>query len=69
VLNLSIRARIYVRNRLYDRDRKIYSNTPFFRPDGILPANGSAGKTGKPILIKAATQLTELFIPIERKKE
>jgi hypothetical protein len=54
VLDLSIRVRIYVRSRLYDRDWKIYNYTLFFRPDRALPADGSAGKTGKPIPARSA---------------
>jgi hypothetical protein len=54
VLDLSIRARIYVKSRLHDRGRKIYNHTLFFRPDGILPANGFAEKTGKPIPTESA---------------
>jgi hypothetical protein len=54
MLDLSIRAKVYVGNKLYDRGRKIYNYTPFFRPDRILPANGFVGKTGKPIPTKSA---------------
>jgi len=54
VLDLSIGTRVYVRNRLHDRDRKIYNYTLFFRSDGALPADGFVKKTGKPIPTKAA---------------
>jgi hypothetical protein len=69
VLNLSIRVRVYVGSRLHDRGRKVCSNTLFFRSDGVLPVDGFVGKTGKPILIKAATQLIRLSIFIEGRKE
>jgi hypothetical protein len=55
VLDLLTRARMYVRSRLYDKNRKICNHTPFFRPDRVLPANGSTEKTGEPILTKLAT--------------
>jgi hypothetical protein len=69
VLDLSIRARIYVRSGLHDRGRKIYSYMLFFRPDGALPADRSAEKTDKPIPIRSATQLIKLPIPIEGRKK
>jgi hypothetical protein len=69
VLDLSIRARVYVGRRLHDRGRKICSYTPFFRPDGALPADGSAGKTSESIPTGSTTQSTGLSIPIEGRKK
>jgi hypothetical protein len=59
MLDLSAGTRLYLRNRLHDRGRKIRSCTPFFRPDGILPVNGLIRKKVKPISIRQITQLTE----------
>jgi hypothetical protein len=55
VLNLSTGTRMYIKRRLHNRDRKIYSYTPFFRLDGVLPADGFAGKTSESILTKSTT--------------
>ena len=52
VLDLSTWTRMYVKNRLYDRNRKVRSYTLFFRPDGILPTNGFIREKIKPIPIK-----------------
>jgi hypothetical protein len=49
ILNLPTGIRLYVRNRLHDRDRKIRSDTLFFRLNEILPADGLIKKKTKPI--------------------
>jgi len=51
VLDLLTGTRLYVRSRLYDRGRKVRSYMPFFRPDGILPANGFTREKVEPIPI------------------
>jgi hypothetical protein len=53
VLNLFIGTRMYVKSRLYDKNRKIRNYMSFFRLNGILPADG---------LIKEKTEL----IPAEK---
>jgi hypothetical protein len=55
VLNLPTGTRIYVKNRLYDRNRKIRNYTLFFRLDKILPANGLTKKKTEPISAKKIT--------------
>ena len=40
---------MYVRSRLYDKDRKVRSYTPFFRLNGILPADGLIREKTEPI--------------------
>jgi hypothetical protein len=51
VLDLSTGIRLYVKSRLYNGDRKIRSNTLFFRSDGILPIDGFTREKVKPIPI------------------
>jgi hypothetical protein len=69
VLDLFTRAKVYVKNRLYDRGRKICNYTSFFKSDGILPANESAGKTGESIPTESIIQLTRLSILIKERKK
>jgi hypothetical protein len=49
VLNLPTGAKIYVRSRLYNKNRKIRSYTLFFRLDGILSTNRLIKKTIEPV--------------------
>jgi hypothetical protein len=69
VLNLPTGIKIYVRSRLHDKDRKVRSYTPFFRPDGILPADGLTKKETEPIPTEEITQLTKQSIPIGKRKK
>jgi hypothetical protein len=55
VLDLFIEVRMYVKNRLYDRNRKIRSCTSFFKLDKTLLINGFIKETIKPIPIKEIT--------------
>jgi hypothetical protein len=69
MLDLSTGTKIYVRSRLHDGDRKIRSNTPFFRPDGVLPINGLIKKKIKPVPIKKTAQSTKQPIPMEKREK
>jgi hypothetical protein len=68
VLNLPAGIKMYVGSRLHDRDRKIRSCTLFFRPDGILPADGFIREKTEPIPAKKITQLTKQPIPIGKRE-
>jgi hypothetical protein len=59
VLDLPTGIKMHMGSRLYDRDKKIRSYTPFFKLDGILPTNGLTKETTKPIPTKKTTQLTQ----------
>ena len=50
VLDLPTGIRLYVKNRLYNRGRKVRSCALFFRPNGILPTNGLIREKVKSIL-------------------
>jgi hypothetical protein len=69
VLDLPTGIRLYLNNRLYDRDREIRSDTLFFRLDGILPANGLIKKKVKPIPTEKIARLIEQPISIKEKKK
>jgi hypothetical protein len=60
---------MYVGSRLYDRGRKVRSYTPFFRPDGILPANEFTREKVKPIPIGETAQLIKQSIPIKEREK
>jgi hypothetical protein len=57
ILDLPTGTRLYVRDRSHDRDRKVRSDTPFFRSNEILPADGFIKKKTEPIPIKKIIQL------------
>jgi hypothetical protein len=69
VLNLPTGTRIYVRSRLYDRDRKIRSCTSFFRPDGILLTDEFTREKTELIPVKKTTQSIKQSISIKRRRE
>jgi hypothetical protein len=67
MLDLSTGIRVYLISRLHDRGRKVRNYTPFFRPNGTLPANGLTRKKIKPIPTGQITQSTEQSIPIGKR--
>jgi len=69
VLNLPTGTRVYVKSRLYDRDRKIRSYTLFFRPDGTLPTDGPTKEKTKSIPARKIIQSTKQPIPIGGSKK
>jgi hypothetical protein len=52
MLDLPTKIRLYVESRLHDKNKKVRNYTPFFKSDGILPANGLIREKVKPIPIK-----------------
>jgi hypothetical protein len=52
MLDLLTGIRLYVRDKLHDRGRKVRSYTLFFRLNGILRTNGLTKKKVKSISIK-----------------
>jgi hypothetical protein len=69
VLDLPTGTKLYVGSRLHDKNRKIRSDTLFFRPNGILPANGLTKKKVKSILIKQITQSTKQPILLKKREK
>jgi hypothetical protein len=69
MLDLLIGIRMYLASRLYDGNRKVRNCMPFFRLNGTLPANGSAGTTVKSIPIKSIIQLIGQSILIKERKK
>jgi hypothetical protein len=69
VLDLSTGIKIYVGGRLHDKDKKIRSNTPFFRLNGTLLINGLIRETTEPIPIKKITQSIKQSIFIKKREE
>jgi hypothetical protein len=69
MLDLSTGTRIYVRSRLYNKNKKIRSYTPFFRLDETLLTNGLTKKTAEPISIRETTQSTKQLIFIEKREK
>jgi hypothetical protein len=59
ILDLLTGTKLRVRDRLYDRDRKVRSGMLFFRLNGILPANGFIRKKTEPIPAEKIIQLTK----------
>jgi hypothetical protein len=49
MLDLSTRTKLYLRDRLHDRNKKVRSDTPFFKSNGALPADGLTKKKTEPI--------------------
>jgi hypothetical protein len=68
MLDLSTGTRIYLGSRLYDKNGKVRNGTLFFKLNGVLPADGSAGKKIKSILIESITRLIGQFILVKGKK-
>jgi hypothetical protein len=68
MLDLSTGTRIYLGSRLYDKNGKVRTGTLFFKLNGVLPADGSAGKKIKSILIESITRLIGQFILVKGKK-
>jgi hypothetical protein len=69
ILDLPTGTKIHLRNRLYNKGKKVRSCAPFFRLNGILPTDGLTKETPKPIPIGKTTQSTKQPIPIgEREK-
>jgi hypothetical protein len=64
ILDLLTGTKLYVRDRLHDRGKKVRSDTPFFRPNGVLPANRLIRKKTEPISVKKIIQSTEQPISI-----
>jgi hypothetical protein len=52
MLNLSTWSGMYLRGRLFNRDREIRSHTPFFRLNGTLPIDGLIKETIEPVLVR-----------------
>ena len=59
MLNLLTGTKLYVKNRLYDGNKKIRSDTPFFRPNGILPTDGLIREKVKSIPTGETARLTK----------